>query len=405
MQSISMENLDFQSHFKMKENTEFEEKVDIDDLVLSSKPAKMAEIEIIHIKEKPLEEQHAAFESDQDRGKKFKLKLEENILQLCEELDKEKSVNSMVDFSLRKSIIIRQFVEKIAEYDPLKKYLEIKPFSCKFCDKSFLQVNEVKEHIKIHNSISEVEDLRKQLKYLKTQVEELQMKLKSSQSKMASSTNEKMKPKSTHDAINLEKLKIKGKKDYQCGSCEKKFTSTYKLKRHGKIHETKSGTNEVIKEFKCHICDMGFIMEEYVKRHIKSVHDEKQHKCNLCDYETSSKSHLTRHQKSKHLVEELEKGEDEEIVSEGMPGFQERKRKIKESFKVKADLANAKNFKIRYKKPDGIEEAWGKDLEEELGKDKTIISEGLPNFQERKRRIKESLEVKSSRPRKCKRDI
>ena len=152
---------------------------------------------------------------------------------------------------------------------------------------------------------------------------------------------------------------------------------------------------------------MGFIMEEYVKRHIKSVHDEKQHKCNLCDYETSSKPHLTRHQKSKHLVEELEKGEDEEIVSEGMPGFQERKRKIKESFKVKADLENVKNIKIRYKKPDHIEEDWKKDLEEELrrGEDNEMALEGLPDLQERKRRIKESLEVKSSRPRKCKKDI
>ena len=389
------------------ENMDFEEKVDIDDLVLPSKPTEMAEIEINDVKEEPLEEQITDLESNQSIVKKFKLKMEENISKLYEELDKEKSVNSMVDFSLRKSIIIRQFVEKISEYDPLKKYLEIKPFSCKFCDKSFLQVNEVKEHIKIHNSISEVEDLRKKLKYLKTQVEELQMKLKSSQSKMAPSTNEKMKPKSTHDAINLEKMKIKGKKDYQCGSCKKTFTSTYKLERHGKIHETKSGTNEVIKEFKCHICDKGFIMEDYVRRHIKSVHDEKQHKCNLCDYKTSSKPHLTRHRKSKHLVEELEKGEEEEIVSEGMPGFQERKRKIKESFEVKSDLENAKNFKIRYKKPDDIEEDWEKDLEEELGKDedKEVTSEGLPDFQERKRKIKESLEVKSSRPRKCKNNM
>ena len=30
---------------------------------------------------------------------------------------------------------------------------EVKPFSCKFCDKSFAQVHEVKEHIKIHASI------------------------------------------------------------------------------------------------------------------------------------------------------------------------------------------------------------------------------------------------------------
>ena len=56
----------------MMENTEFEEKVDADDLVLSSKATKTAEIEIYDIKEEPLEkeDQHAAFESDQDIAKK-----------------------------------------------------------------------------------------------------------------------------------------------------------------------------------------------------------------------------------------------------------------------------------------------------------------------------------------------
>ena len=80
-----MENLDLQSNLEMTENTEFEEKVDIDDLVLPSKPKKMAEIEINDVKEEPLEDQHAAFESDQDIGIKFKLKMKENILKLCEE--------------------------------------------------------------------------------------------------------------------------------------------------------------------------------------------------------------------------------------------------------------------------------------------------------------------------------
>ena len=45
-------------------------------------------------------------------GKKFKL--EKNILKLYEELDKEKSENPiMINFSLRRSLKIRQFVEKI----------------------------------------------------------------------------------------------------------------------------------------------------------------------------------------------------------------------------------------------------------------------------------------------------
>ena len=74
------------------EDIEFEEKVDIDVLVLPSKPMKSAEIEINNIKQEPLEEekQDATFESDHV-GKKFKVGKEENILKLREELDKEKS--------------------------------------------------------------------------------------------------------------------------------------------------------------------------------------------------------------------------------------------------------------------------------------------------------------------------
>ena len=82
---------------------EFEEKVDIDDLVLPSKPMKQVE----------KGNQHAAFESDHDEGKKLKLKMKENILKLYEELDKEKSENSTVDFSLRRLLKIRDFVEKV----------------------------------------------------------------------------------------------------------------------------------------------------------------------------------------------------------------------------------------------------------------------------------------------------
>ena len=55
------------------ENIEFEEKVDIDDLVLPSKPMKMAVIEINDIKQEPIEEKNKqnAFQLDHDEGKKF----------------------------------------------------------------------------------------------------------------------------------------------------------------------------------------------------------------------------------------------------------------------------------------------------------------------------------------------
>ena len=75
----------------MIENIEFEEKVDIDDLVLPSKPMKMAVIEINDVKQEPIGEQKKqnAFQLHHDEGKKFKLSMEENILKLYEELDKD----------------------------------------------------------------------------------------------------------------------------------------------------------------------------------------------------------------------------------------------------------------------------------------------------------------------------
>jgi hypothetical protein len=57
------------------------------------------------------------------------MKMEENILKLCEELDKEKSENSTTDFSLRRSLKIRQFVENIAQYDSVDHQMVTKVVS------------------------------------------------------------------------------------------------------------------------------------------------------------------------------------------------------------------------------------------------------------------------------------
>ena len=114
-----MENLNMQSNVAMMENSDFEEKINIDDLVLPSKLIDLAEIEIDDIKQELIDEEEkpAIFESDhEEKGKK--IQLEENILKLYEELDKEKSENSTMDFSLRRSLKIRQFVEEAFEDKP-----------------------------------------------------------------------------------------------------------------------------------------------------------------------------------------------------------------------------------------------------------------------------------------------
>ena len=111
-----------QSNVAMMENSEFEEKVNIDDLVLPSKLIDLAEIEIDDIKQEPIEEEKKPdiFESDHDVavGKKIQIQMEENILKLYEELDKEKSENSTMDFSLKRSLKIRQFVKEAFEDKP-----------------------------------------------------------------------------------------------------------------------------------------------------------------------------------------------------------------------------------------------------------------------------------------------
>ena len=48
-----MENMDLQSNLTMMENIEFEEKVNINNLLLPSKPIKLAKIEIHDIKQEP----------------------------------------------------------------------------------------------------------------------------------------------------------------------------------------------------------------------------------------------------------------------------------------------------------------------------------------------------------------
>jgi len=224
--------MDLESNLAMIENVEFEEKVDIDDLVLPPNPIANSEIEVSEIKREPIVEQnqHAAYESDLDVKKAFQLKMEENILKLYKELDIEKSGSSRMDFRMVTEIVLlktkiveitnehkiamslnektmnsivkmheKAFEDKKNElanikeelqsvkdanqellqeiqalkmnktnfdsHDSFEGNLEIKPFSSEYCDKSFNQFHELKEHIKIHDSVSKVEDENTILSY------------------------------------------------------------------------------------------------------------------------------------------------------------------------------------------------------------------------------------------------
>ena len=111
--------MDLQSNFATMENIEFEEKVDIHDLVLPSELMKLPEMEIHAVKEEPFEgsfheeEGCTSSESAHNRKKQYKLEIEEAILKLYEELDREKCENSIVDFSQKRSLKIIENIDKL----------------------------------------------------------------------------------------------------------------------------------------------------------------------------------------------------------------------------------------------------------------------------------------------------
>ena len=110
-----MDSID--SQLALADNIEFEEKVDIETLVFPSKPMNIPKTEFTDMEEEMFENAKP-LNKEINNGKNYsKLKMEEGILKLCQELDKEKSENPMMDISQTRSLKIRQFVETIGEYD------------------------------------------------------------------------------------------------------------------------------------------------------------------------------------------------------------------------------------------------------------------------------------------------
>jgi KRAB domain-containing zinc finger protein len=231
-----------------------------------------------------------------------------------------------------------------------------KPFSCNFCDQCFVQVDEVKEHIKIHNSLLEVEDLKNQVISLQTQVEELEVKLNISQKKefkkkgkvedkqeisesgvdqevvkdileqrkvmnqskeknnnnKNESENKKRKftcgaktvklSKKDHLRVDNETLH-EGKKAFKCNDCNKPFLKKSHLTRHEKTHLNRNLVSQDSKRktYACKTCEKVFGRIEHLKDHTKTVHKRKKpYKCNECTKEFSKKNGLTIHMQSIH---------------------------------------------------------------------------------------------------------
>ena len=357
--------MDLQSSLEMTESIDFEEKVDIEDLVLPSEPTKLAEMEILDIKKEPFEvyeeQKHVAFESAHVVRKEYKLKIEETILKLFEELDREKYENPTMDLSQTRSLRIREvldkleFSKKIEELESmnnqmsseivfLKAKLQIaknlndrkqdntKPFSCKYCEKSFVEIQEVKEHIKIHLSILETKDGAKSLSYDKDcnsndYPNTIEVYKEGSESKcskqskfrpdIVNSAEDRKKPKSVFFISTKDERNIGGNKNtanlkdntnlqkikgYSCRYCKKIFINKGHWKEHERIH-----TGE--KPYSCKYCPKAFRQSGGLTQHERIHTVEKLFSCKYCSKAFNQSNNLTRHE----LIHTVQSNDDEDI--------------------------------------------------------------------------------------------
>ena len=84
-----MENTEYQTTLALRENITFDEKVDIEDLVLPSEQTGTPNIEKIDIKEEPMDSQYSSAHErrKQDVSSTFHDELEIDITKLFEEFD------------------------------------------------------------------------------------------------------------------------------------------------------------------------------------------------------------------------------------------------------------------------------------------------------------------------------
>ena len=89
---------------------------------------------------------------------KTKEALDEKTCEIANMKQKLQSVKNTNQELSQEILELKMNKNIFANDDSVERNREIKPFSCKYCDKSFFQVHEVKKHIKIHKFISEVKD-------------------------------------------------------------------------------------------------------------------------------------------------------------------------------------------------------------------------------------------------------
>ena len=356
------------------DNFEFEKKVDIDTLVLYSNPIETDRIENYGFKQETLEddEEIVCHESANDESKHFKLKMEEDILKLFMELEKEKLGNPMLNFGPATFMRIRQLSEEFQlchdkllikflesttnELNNIKLELEIaksriqefamNKIGNQFKIKKDFEIAEVKNQELLENKsefgIKSQCNKRKRQNFENQCGEKKKMKLDCGKSGNASLVY----------AITEEQKQIVKEEKKTIMKPEKKRVMKYKKKNYRQTN---------VKSNKCPKCDVRFAYQKDVQRHVDAVHEgKKPYKCDFCNSDYKRKDQLEKHKMIVHggenpfqchicsAIFELKKTLKNHIqnVHEGIiPNILNAPSKvgheIERQFKIEQDLKNA----------------------------------------------------------------
>ncbi|XP_058453073.1 zinc finger protein ZFP2-like [Malaya genurostris] len=188
---------------------------------------------------------------------------------------------------------------KVVTYmkDHMRLHSGNKKFKCPYCDRSFLQSNNLVYHVRKHTG-------EKPFPCDKCDKSFICKSHLLSHSRLHANDQPyvcEFCSKRFNQACNLTKhLRIhSGEKPYKCEVCNKAFMNLSNKKGHEKRHRGE-------KNFSCEVCSKSFYDNHHLERHISSHTNDKQFECNFCLKKFSSASSLKNH-KSNHkpLMEKI----------------------------------------------------------------------------------------------------
>ena len=171
--------------------------------------------------------------------------------------------------------------------------------ACGFCEQTFIEVNELKDHLmEIHGETkNKCMECKKDFNFNKPSALQSHLKLahgsiQSKQCGYCELTFKKQKELKSHVFEKHKKMKNK------CLYCEKAFNieRPIDLKRHIQ------GVHKIALQLKCDFCDLQFKLEATLKGHVRNVHTglKKDFKCRFCQAIFSETLQLTAHTENIH---------------------------------------------------------------------------------------------------------